>query len=186
MLHTSKIFVDIPSQLEASNPAPRGRSPSTPKRSRAELKDDYSFFEDLSPIGSPKLNDNSLDFEPRTTPKRRRPSGGLLMRSSLSDVFGSLTREEPVVDLGLSKSVDFSKMSISRPESPPRSTSASRDFTPPRTRSQSRVSQSTPSAPRKPPRSQFSQSLPNFEELPKPRRLFDPVPAPLRSPTQIL
>lgn len=99
------------------------------------------------------------------------------MRTSLNDVFGSLTREEPVVDPGLSKSVDFSKMSISRPKSPPRSSSASRDLTPARTRSQSRVSKSTPSAPRKASRSQVTQSLPNFEELPKPRRLFDPVPA---------
>lgn len=67
-------------------------------------------------------------------------------------------------------------MSSLRAMSPPRK-SSSRDFTPPRTRSQARVF-ATPQAPRKPIRSRVSMSLPNFEDLPRPRRLFgDELPA---------
>jgi len=159
--------VDIPSNLEAKDSAARGRSPSTPKRSRADLKEDLSLFDEISPIGSPKMADGEI----RGTPKRRRSSS--FMRSSMNDIF-STKRDGRDLDTGLSKSVDFSGMTCFQLESPKASKSTcARDFTPPRTRSQSRLLLKTPQAPRKPPRSIISSSLPNLDELPKPRRLFD-------------
>ena len=80
----------------------------------------------------------------------------------MGDIFVANRREDcRELDTGLSKSADFSGI-IAR-----------RDYTPPRTRSQSRLLK-TPQAPRKPSRFLLSSSsLPNMDEFPKPRRLFD-------------
>lgn len=84
----------------------------------------------------------------------------------MNDIFTSSSTRRGYLDeldTGLSKSVDFSRLT------------SVRDCTPPRTRSQSRLLEAPP-APRKPSRKAISRSLPtSVEELPKPRRLFDPV-----------
>lgn len=119
------------------------------------MKDKEASFDGLSPIGSPKLCGFSPDFEPQSTPKRRKSSNGML-RSSMSDLF-SRKRDEPCSDTDwtVSKSVDFSKL--------PSTSSSRASLETPKKRSKSDVA---PGAPRKGPREPSDR-----DELPGPIRL---------------
>ena len=143
--------------MDANSGNGREGLPGTPKRARSELKDREESFDGLSPIGSPKLCGFSPDFEPQSTPKRRKSSNSML-RSSMSDLF-SRKRNEPTqeTDWGLSKSVDFSKLSSSGVRDP---------CSTPQKRTKS---EATPQAPRKGLRPSAES-----EDLPNPTRLrFD-------------
>lgn len=173
LLYRSQIFVDIPSQLEASSSSCRGRSPATPKRTRSQFNDKDSSFDGLSPIGSPKLCGFSPDFEPMSTPKRRKASNTVL-RSSVGDFGAALHRPAPLSQAeGLSKSVDFSKI--------PSFKVATNQYSTPKKRSKSDACLDPPSAPRKTRRSQRIEP----EELPLPQRLFEEMLGPKPAPENV-
>ena len=102
------MFVDIPFDGGDSSSC-RGKSPSTPKRSRKDLGETDDFFYDevdISPIGFPPVDDLK---SPRTTPKRRK-SLDRRVSSSLTDLFSSIQKDGRRVhqQCPISRSVDFS------------------------------------------------------------------------------
>lgn len=156
-----QIFVDIPSQLEANNSSQRGRSPCTPKRPRSQVKPADSSFDGLSPIGSPKQYGFSPDFEPMSTPKRRKSSSSGL-RSSMGE-FSQLKLHECAAfdrDSGLSKSVDFSKIPSFR--------IPTNQFSTPKKRPKLEADRSPPPAPQKMRRSSMNLD----RDSPTPTKLF--------------